>query len=113
MKNTLNTMRDIYLISFQRINNKIYIWFWTWNAWKFNQKYGKYDINYIKYFDRSNDKFKKKMSKEQVKMFFSYDTHSIFRTSKNKLYKITDMKRICNTTGLKIKCLPCTNTPAS
>ena len=81
MKNTVNTMKDIYLISFKRQTTKFIFDSKPEMLGNLIQKYGKYGINYIKYFDRANDKFKK-MSKEQVKMFFSYDTHTILELQK-------------------------------
>ena len=81
MKNTVNTMIDIYLISFKGLTTKFIFDSEPETLGNLIQKYGKYGINYIKYFDRANDKFKK-MSKEQVKMFFSYDTHTILELQK-------------------------------
>ena len=81
MKNTVNTMIDIYLVSFKGQTTKFIFDSKPEMLGNLIQKYGKYGINYIKYFDRANDKFKK-MSKEQVKMFFSYDTHTILELQK-------------------------------
>ena len=81
MKNTVNTMIDIYLISFQGLTTKFIFDSKAETLGNLIQKYGKYGINYIKYFDRANDKFLK-MSKDDVKRFFSYDTHSILELQK-------------------------------
>ena len=81
MTNTVNTMRDIYLISFKGLTTKFILDSEPEKLGDLIQKHGKYGINYIKYFDRAKDKFKK-MSKAQVKMFFSYDTHSILELQK-------------------------------
>ena len=86
MKNTVNTMIDIYLISFHGLTTKFIFDSEPETLGNLIQKYGKYGINYIKYFDRANDKFKK-MSKEQVKMFFSYDTHTILELEKINFIK--------------------------
>ena len=81
MKNTVNTMRDIYLISFKGLTTKFIFDSEVETLGNLIQKYGKYGINYIKYFDRVNDKFIK-MNKDYVKRFFSYDTHSILELQK-------------------------------
>ena len=81
MKNTVNTMRDIYLISFKGLTTKFIFDSEPETLGDLIQKYGKYGVNYIKYFDRSKDKFFK-MSKDDVKRFFSYDTHTILELKK-------------------------------
>ena len=81
MTNTVNTMIDIYLISFKGLTTKFIFNYEPEKLGDLIQKHGKNGINYIKYFDRAKDKFKK-MSKAQVKMFFSYDTHSILELQK-------------------------------
>ena len=81
MKNTVNTMRDIYLISFQGLTTKFIFDSEPETLGDLIQKYGKYGVNHIKYFDRAKDKFFK-MSKDDVKRFFSYDTHSILELQK-------------------------------
>ena len=81
MKNTVNTMIDIYLISFKGLTTKFIFDSEPETLGNLIQKYGKYGINYIKYFDRANDKFKK-MSKDDIKRFFDYDTHSILELQK-------------------------------
>ena len=81
MKNTVNTMVDIYLISFKGLTTKFIFDSEPETLGNLIQKYGKYGINYIKYFDRANDKFKK-MSKDDVKRLFAYDTHSILELQK-------------------------------
>ena len=86
MKNTVNTMRDIYLISFQGLTTKFIFDSEPETLGNLIQKYGKYGVNYIKYFDRANDKFKK-MSKDDVKRFFSYDTHTILELQKINFIK--------------------------
>ena len=81
MKNTVNTMIDIYLISFKGLTTKFIFDSEPETLGNLIQKYGKYGVNYIKYFDRSKDKFLK-MSKDDVKRFFSYDIHSILELQK-------------------------------
>ena len=86
MKNTVNTMIDIYLVSFKGLTTKFIFDSEPETLGNLIQKYGKYGINYIKYFDRANDKFKK-MSKDDVKRFFDYDTHSIIELQKINFIK--------------------------
>ena len=86
MKNTVNTMRDIYLISFQGLTTKFIFDSEPETLGNLIQKYGKYGVNYIKYFDRANDKFFK-MSKDDVKRFFAFDTHSILELQKINFIK--------------------------
>ena len=86
MKNTVNTMIDIYLISFKGLTTKFIFNSELETLGNLIQKHGKYGVNYIKYFDIANDKFKK-MSKEQVKIFFSYDTHTILELEKINFIK--------------------------
>ena len=86
MKNTVNTMIDIYLVSFKGLTTKFIFDSEPETLGNLIQKYGKYGINYIKYFDRANDKFKK-MSKDDVKRFFSYDTHAILELEKINFIK--------------------------
>ena len=81
MKNTVNSMKDIYLISFKGLTTKFIFDSEPETLGNLIQKYGKYGINYIKYFDRANDKFLK-MSKDDIKRFFDYDTHSILELQK-------------------------------
>ena len=81
MKNTVNTMRDIYLISFKGLTTKFIFDSEPETLGNLIQKYGKYGVNYIKYFDRTKDKFLK-MSKDDVKRLFAYDTHSILELQK-------------------------------
>ncbi len=81
MKNTVNTMRDIYLISFKGSTTKFIFDSELETLGNLIQKYGKYGVNSIKYFDRANDKFLK-MSKDDINRFFSYDTHSILELQK-------------------------------
>ena len=81
MKNTVNTITDIYLISFKGLTTKFIFDSEPETLGNLIQKHGKYGVNYIKYFDRSKDKFLK-MSKEDVKRFFSYDTNSILELEK-------------------------------
>ena len=81
MTNTVNTMIDIYLISFKGLTTKFIFNYEPEKLGDLIQKHGKYGINYIKYFDISKDKFLK-MSKDDVKRFFSYDTHSILELQK-------------------------------
>ncbi len=86
MTNTVNTMVDIYLISFKGLTTKFIFDSEPETLGNLIQKHGKYGINYIKCFDRANDKFLK-MSKEDVKRFFSYDTHSILELQKINFIK--------------------------
>ena len=86
MKNTVHTMIDIYLVSFKGLTTKFIFNAEPETLGDLIQKYGKHGVNYIKYFDIANDKFKK-MSKEQVKMFFSYDTHTILELEKINFIK--------------------------
>ena len=86
MKNTVNTLKDIYLISFKGLTTKFIFDSEPETLGNLIQKHGKYGINYIKYFDRANDKFLK-MSKDDVKRFFSYDTHSILELQKINFIK--------------------------
>ena len=86
MKNTVNTMIDIYLISFQGLTTKFIFNYELETLGNLIQKYGKYGINYIKYFDRANDKFLK-MSKDDIKRLFAYDTHSILELQKINFIK--------------------------
>ena len=81
MKNTVNTITDIYLISFEGLTTKFIFDSEPETLGNLIQKYGKNGINYIKYFDRSKDKFSK-ISKDDVKRFFAYDTHSILELQK-------------------------------
>ena len=86
MKNTVNTIIDIYLVSFRGATTKFIFNSEPETLGNLIQKYGKNGINYIKYFDRGNDKFFK-MSKDEVKRFFSYDTHSILELQKINFIK--------------------------
>ena len=81
MKNTVDTIRDIYLISFKGLTTKFIFDSEPETLGNLIQKYGKYGVNYIKYFDRTKDKFLK-MSKDDVKRLFAYDTHSILELQK-------------------------------
>ena len=86
MKNTVNTLIDIYLISFKGLTTKFIFTSELETLGNLIQKYGKYGINYIKYFDGANDKFVK-MNKDYIKRFFSYDTHSILELQKINFIK--------------------------
>ena len=86
MKNTVNSMVDIYLVSFKGLTAKFIFNSEPETLGNLIQKYGKHGINYIKYFDRANDKFVK-MNKDYVKRFFSYDTHSILELQKINFIK--------------------------
>ena len=86
MKNTLSTIQDIYLISFRGLTTKFIFYSEIESLGDLVKKYGKYGINYIKYFDRANDKFLK-MSKDDIKRFFAYDTHSILELQKINFIK--------------------------
>ena len=86
MKNTVNTITDIYLVSFKGLTTKFIFNYELETLGDLIQKYGKHGVNYIKCFDRANDKFCK-MSKDEVKRFFSYDTHSILELQKINFIK--------------------------
>ena len=86
MKNTVNSIVDIYLISFRGATTKFIFNSEPETLGNLIQKYGKHGINYIKYFDRANDKFLK-MSKDDVKRFFDYDTHTIIELQKINFIK--------------------------
>ena len=86
MKNTVNSMEDIYLVSFKGLTIKFIFNSEPETLGNLIQKYGKNGINYIKYFDRANDKFLK-MNKDEVKRFFSYDTHTILELQKINFIK--------------------------
>ena len=86
MENSLSTIQDIYLISFRGLTTKFIFTSELETLGNLIQKYGKHGINYIKYFDRANDKFVK-MNKDYVKRFFSYDTHSILELQKINFLK--------------------------
>ena len=86
MKNTVNSMVDIYLVSFKGLTTKFIFNYEPETLGNLIQKYGKHGVNYIKYFDRANDKFVK-MNKDYVKRFFSYDTHTILELQKINFIK--------------------------
>jgi hypothetical protein len=76
MKNFISTNRPVYLIKFLNSNELFIFGSTAETLGDLIQKKGNNGIDFLKQFDSSKQTFKK-MSKEDIKSWFAYDTHSI------------------------------------
>ena len=86
MQNSISTEYGLYLVSFQGVNNHFVFNGNSDELGNLIQTYGKHGINFIKRFNQSKSKFDK-ISKEQIKQLFSWNTHSIEQLKKTNFIK--------------------------